>query len=98
VIYLYMNYDLLGCLNSEQKLDQGFKVLDRLLQFQGRVVDYTMTLINALASESLGRSYLLQKGDLVEVLFRVLNREQTDSSLRQNALGTLQKFSLRKRP
>jgi hypothetical protein len=57
-----------------------------------------MTFINALASECLGRTYLLQKPDLVEVLVRILHAEQADTSLRQNALGTLQKFSLRKRP
>jgi hypothetical protein len=57
-----------------------------------------MTFINALASECLGRTYLLQKPDLVEVLVRVLHSETSDTSLRQNALGTLQKFSLRRRP
>lgn len=57
-----------------------------------------MTFVNALASECLGRSYLLQKNDLVDILVRVLYHEQADTSLRQNALGTLQKFSLRKKP
>ena len=57
-----------------------------------------MTLMNALASECLGRSYLLMKPDLVETLVRILNREEGDSNLRRNALGTLQKFSLRKKP
>ena len=31
VIYLYMNYDMLGCFNTEQNFDQGNKVLDRML-------------------------------------------------------------------
>jgi LisH domain-containing protein ARMC9 len=57
-----------------------------------------MTFINALASECLGRGYLLQKTDLVEVLVRILHNEEGDTILRQNALGTLQKFSLRRRP
>jgi hypothetical protein len=57
-----------------------------------------MTFINALASECLGRTYLLQKPDLVDVLVRILHSEASDTSLRQNALGTLQKFSLRRRP
>jgi len=69
-----------------------------MLSLSGKVLDYTMTFINALASECLGRTYLLQKLDLVEVLVRILHNEQSDSSLRQNALGTLQKFSLRRRP
>lgn len=41
-----------------------------------------MTLINALASECLGRTYLLQKTDLVEVLVKILHSEQSDTSLR----------------
>lgn len=99
VIYLYMSCDLLGCANNQtQQFAQGPKVLDRMLSLSGRVLDYTMTFINALASECLGRSYLLQKPDLVEVLVRILNNENADTSLRQNVLGTLQKFSLRKRP
>ena len=57
-----------------------------------------MTFINALASECLGRTYLLQKHDIVEVLVKILHSEESDSSLRQNALGTLQKFSLRRKP
>lgn len=60
-----------------------------MLNSDGKILDYTMTFINALASECLGRTYLLQKPDLVEVLVRILNNEGTDSSLRQNALGTL---------
>lgn len=34
-----------------------------------------MTFINAMASECLGRTYLLQKNDLVEVLVQILNQE-----------------------
>ena len=34
----------------------------------------------------------------MEVLVRILHSEQSDTSLRQNALGTLQKFSLRRKP
>ena len=57
-----------------------------------------MTFINALGNECLGRSYLLQKQDLVEILVKILKNEQGDTHLRQNALGALQKFSLRRKP
>ena len=57
-----------------------------------------MTFVNALASECLGRGYLLQKQNLVEVLVNILHKEEGDTNLRQCALGTLQKFSLRRRP
>lgn len=48
-----------------------------------------MTLMNALASECLGRTYLLQKQNLVQILVEILNKEQGDTNLRRNALGTL---------
>ena len=40
-----------------------------------------MTFVNALASECLGRGYLLQKPDLVEVLVRMLHQEKGDTDL-----------------
>ena len=56
-----------------------------------------MSFLNALASEFLGRSYLLQRPDIVQILVSALYGEgKNDTYLRQNALGTLQKFSLRK--
>ena len=48
-----------------------------------------MTFVNALASECLGRSYLLQKQDLVSELLSILHNEQGDTNLRQCVLGTL---------
>lgn len=82
----------------EKTMDQGHRILDRLMESSKRVLEYSMTFINALASECLGRSYLLQRTDLVEILVQILHSENADTSLRQNALGTLQKFSLRKKP
>jgi hypothetical protein len=90
-----MHYDLLDC-NSSSKPN---RIIDRLLRFQDRkVLEYTMTFINALGNECLGRSYLLQKSDLVERLVDILKSEKGDTHLRQNTLGALQKFSLRRRP
>lgn len=97
VIYTYMHYDLLDCKNKSAKKDG--RIIDKLLlQGDRRVLEYTMTFINALGNECLGRSYLLQKGDLVETLVGILKNEQGDTHLRQNALGALQKFSLRRKP
>jgi hypothetical protein len=31
VIHLYMNHDLLGCLPQDKTMDQGHRILDRLL-------------------------------------------------------------------
>lgn len=59
--------------------------------------EFFIILLNALASEYLGRCYLLQRKDIVNSLIQILFSEGNfDTSLRQNALGTLQKFSLRR--
>lgn len=55
-----------------------------------------MSLINNLSSEYQGRSYLLQRQDIVKILIQSMFKDQADSYFRQNVLGTLQKFSLRK--
>jgi hypothetical protein len=60
-----------------------------LLSGPRKTVEYTMTFINALSSECLGRGYLLQKSNLVETLVKILFTENQDSILRQNVLGTL---------
>ena len=83
-----MHYDLLDCNDTRKDKDQ--QILDKLLlQGDRRVLEYTMTFINALGNECLGRSYLLQKGDLVDMLVKILKDEQGDTHLRQNALGAL---------
>ena len=97
VIFTYTHYDILDC--SERAANNEKKIIDKLLlEDDRRVLEYTMTFINALCNECLGRSYLLQKQDLVETLVKILKEEQGDTHLRQNALGALQKFSLRRKP
>lgn len=61
-----------------------------------KVKEYFMSLVNNMASEYQGRSYLLQYPNIVALLITAMRREALDSFLRQNCLGTLQKFSLRK--
>lgn len=56
-----------------------------------------MAFLNSLANEYQGRTYLLKYNNIVGMLIDTLYDEGNDDSyLRQNALGTLQKFSLRK--
>ena len=63
VIHAYQNYDLLGCqtasLAREDSKEQQFLLIDKLLAGPRKVLEYTMTFVNALASECLGRGYLL---------------------------------------
>lgn len=76
VIHAYMKYDLLDCKKAAETAnqeDKGVILIDALLSGPRKVLEYTMTFVNALASECLGRSYLLQKPDLVEVLIKMLH-------------------------
>ena len=94
-LHAYAHFDILDCqINSSVEK----RVLDYLYYNQStKVREFTMSLLNALSSEFLGRTYLLQRHDVVKILVTTLfEEERSDSYLRQNALGTLQKFSLRK--
>lgn len=58
MILTYMYYDILDC--GDKSRDKSIKIIDKLLlQDDRRVLEYTMTFINALGNECLGRSYLL---------------------------------------
>ena len=94
-LHAFALFDLLDC-GVNSKLEK--RVFDYLyFHPSAKVREFTMSLINALASEYLGRSYLLQRHDIVKILVASLYGEgKNDSYLRQNALGILQKFSLRK--
>ncbi len=72
-------------------LEETSRVFDRLYFNQSlRVREFMMSFLNALSSEYLGRSYLLQRKDIVKVLVSSLYGEgKQDTYLRQNALGTL---------
>ena len=62
-----------------------------------KIKEYLVAFLNSLANEYQGRSYLLKFNNIVSMLIETLYSEGSDDSyLRQNALGTLQKFSLRK--
>ena len=56
---------------------------------------HSRTLTN---SQPRAARYLLPTGGVVRLLARVLLEETADTMTRQNALGAVQKFSLRSRP
>lgn len=55
-------------------------------------------LLNMIASDSLGRSYLTENGAVIQKLIEILQSEEGDTNLRKRCLGTLQNLSLRKEP
>ena len=61
VIHAYQQFDLLSCSSATKAVkDQNEPIIiDNLLDGPRKVLEYTMTFVNALASECLGRGYLL---------------------------------------
>ncbi|XP_010223356.1 PREDICTED: lisH domain-containing protein ARMC9 isoform X2 [Tinamus guttatus] len=91
VLQAYISNDLLDCHSNCQR--NVFK----LLHSKSEVVrQYMARLINAFASLAEGRLYLSQNPKLLRVLEERLKAEDKDSLTRENVLGALQKFSLRR--
>ena len=57
-----------------------------------------MKLVNSLANFNCGRNYLLAKNTLIEDIVKCMIAEKSDTELRQNCLGAIQKFTLRNQP
>ncbi|XP_043348116.1 lisH domain-containing protein ARMC9 isoform X8 [Dermochelys coriacea] len=91
VLQAYISNDLLDIHNSSQR-----NVLILLHSKSEVVRQYVARLINAFASLAEGRLYLSQNPKLLRVLEERLKAEDKDSLTRQNVLGALQKFSLRR--
>ncbi|CAM9671746.1 unnamed protein product, partial [Chrysoparadoxa australica] len=62
------------------------------------IAEYTIRLMNSLATISKARSYLLGHDDLIPSLVSIVRNEGRDSVMQKSALGLLQKCSLRRRP
>ncbi|XP_025058507.1 lisH domain-containing protein ARMC9 isoform X5 [Alligator sinensis] len=91
VLQAYIGNDLLDCHSNCQR-----NVL-KLLHSKSEVVrQYMARLINAFASLAEGRLYLAQNPKLLRMLEERLKAEDKDSLTRENVLGALQKFSLRR--
>uniref|UniRef100_A0A8C8S0W5 LisH domain-containing protein ARMC9 n=1 Tax=Pelusios castaneus TaxID=367368 RepID=A0A8C8S0W5_9SAUR len=91
VLQAYISNDLLD-IHSRSKRN----VLTLLHSKSEVVREYMTRLINAFASLAEGRLYLSQNPKLLRVLEERLKAEDKDSLTRENVLGALQKFSLRR--
>ncbi|XP_019301150.2 lisH domain-containing protein ARMC9 isoform X6 [Panthera pardus] len=91
VLEAYIGNDLLDCHGHGQR-----SVL-QLLHSKSEVVrQYMARLINAFASLAEGRLYLAQTTRVLRMLEERLKEEDEDVVTRENILGALQKFSLRR--
>ncbi|CAH6791876.1 Armc9 [Phodopus roborovskii] len=91
VLQAYISNDLLDCHSHKQR-----SVLQLLHSKSEAVRQYMARLINALASLAEGRLYLAQNTKVLRLLEGRLKEEDKDVITRENVLGALQKFSLRR--
>nr|XP_048284847.1 lisH domain-containing protein ARMC9 isoform X2 [Myodes glareolus] len=91
VLQAYISNDLLDCHSHNQR-----NVLQLLHSKSEAVRQYMARLINALASLAEGRLYLAQNTKVLRMLEGRLKEEDKDIITRENVLGALQKFSLRR--
>uniref|UniRef100_G1T834 LisH domain-containing protein ARMC9 n=1 Tax=Oryctolagus cuniculus TaxID=9986 RepID=G1T834_RABIT len=91
VLQAYISNDLLDCHSHNQR-----SVLQLLNSKSEAVRQYMARLINAFASLAEGRLYLAQNTKVLWLLEGRLKEEDKDVIARENVLGALQKFSLRR--
>ncbi|KRX04691.1 Armadillo-type fold [Pseudocohnilembus persalinus] len=91
VVLSYTEHDLLGI--NEENLQQQL-----ILNQDQNIKEQTVKLVNQLASDFYGRSYLVKYPQLVLNLIQVLKDQPQENLIRKNALGALQKLSLRRKP
>ena len=54
-----------------------------------KIMEYSLRLINSIASDFSGRSYLVQSNNLISILINILRNEKGDTDIRRNVLGAL---------
>eukprot|EP01135_Chromosphaera_perkinsii_P003112 Nk52_evm1s236 gene=Nk52_evmTU1s236 len=90
-----IEHDVFGC--ADEGGDYAGFVRDVLSNSEvSEPKEYFVRLINALCSFSAGRAYVLSGEKLLNSLQSLMVSESTDNMTRQNALGALQKLSLRR--
>ena len=83
-LHAFSHFDILDCVELSGDIQLDKTVFD-VLYFNPsiRVREFMMSFLNALSSEYLGRSYLLQRKDIVKMLVSSLYGEgKQDSYLR----------------
>ncbi|KAJ8021710.1 LisH domain-containing protein ARMC9 [Holothuria leucospilota] len=93
VILAYVQHDLLGC---KEESEHRVALFNMLVDSDEVVQQYLCRLFNAFASLSVGRAYLGSYPELVSALQKTLTSDERDPITRENALGTLQKLSLKR--
>ncbi len=92
ILTSYLNNDLLGCHDDEY----GSLLLLMEGSSDPSLSEQIARLFNAFSSLTSGRSYLSRSTPLITALLELLYKEKSDDTpTRRNALGAIQKLSLR---
>ena len=97
-LYSIMYYDIFGIRNENNNSISNLLKNEEYLIPYNRTSLEAMKLLNAIANEKVGRSYLLMKNQLVEEIVKIMMKEEGDTEKRQCSLGIIQKFTLRSEP
>jgi hypothetical protein len=76
VINQFVRFNILSTTKPHDQL------IDKLLNSSQRVKEYTVRFLNVISSECIGRSYLLDKDNIVNHLTRIFYEENEDTLLR----------------
>eukprot|EP00033_Pygsuia_biforma_P002727 GCRY01003011.1.p1 GENE.GCRY01003011.1~~GCRY01003011.1.p1 ORF type:complete len:802 (-),score=205.61 GCRY01003011.1:623-3028(-) len=90
ILNSFISGDVLGCVSDHSYLASLLQNPSAL------IVEYTTRLVNTLASDVRGRTYLLNHPQILVMLRSILLAQQSDNTLLQSSLSILQKFSLRR--
>jgi LisH domain-containing protein ARMC9 len=89
VLFAFSEYDILGCSNQENE-----QSLLSLLKSSPNIVLYTISLIDSLVNDNIGKKYICQQVGLIDCLFDIMKTEDGETQLRRSALVVFQKLSL----
>ena len=92
VLSSFVDNDLLGCSNKAY-----LSYITDLMQTPHPLLrEQLARLFNSISSLASGRNYLSQAPPIVKTLLELMYAEKEDNNTRKNALGAVQKLSLRR--
>ena len=95
VLSSFIDSDLLGC-SQHQDTSYQSSVIDMMQTPHPLLREQLARLFNSISSLAGGRSYLSQAPPIVKALLQLMYGEREDNDARKNALGAVQKLSLRR--
>ena len=95
VLSSFIDNDLLGCLR-DANTDYQSSIVDLMQKPDPLLREQLARFFNSISSLASGRSYLSQAPPIVKALLQLMYTEKEDNDTRKNALGAVQKLSLRR--